>query len=199
MTALEYLETHLPKDKAKKMLAYLDVHSCALRITRPRKTKRGDFRQNGPHLSISVNHDTNSFRFLFTFVHEIAHLKTFLQYKNKVQPHGSEWKINFRELFAFFGVDEEFEKEPQIYAVAQKELLNPKACSGVNIDVERAFSLYDEQVGVHLEEVPLGDLFIFKSHKYQKLEDRRSRVLCLNLANNRKYTINKAVVVELIS
>lgn len=182
-----------------EILAYLEKHKCALRITRPRKTKRGDFRQNGPHLSISVNHDTNTFRFLFTFVHEIAHLKTYLQYKNKVQPHGIEWKINFRELFISFGVDEEFKREPHIYAVAQKELLNPKACSGVNLDVERAFSIYDEQVGIHLEEVPLGETFIFKNHRYQKLENRRTRVLCLNLSNNRKYTINKAAVVELVS
>ena len=35
-------------------------------------------------------------------------------------------------------------------------------------------------------------------NKYKKLETRRSRVVCLNITNNRKYTINRAVKIQRI-
>lgn len=196
MSILEYLEKHLPTYKAERILAYLDNSKCVLKITKPRKTKRGDFRQYGTKLSISVNHDDNSFRFLFTLIHEIAHLKTFLEYRHKVKPHGAEWKSNFKELFTHLEVDEEFKQDEQIFAVISKELVNPKACSGVNVTVEKAFAKYDENKGIYLEELPLGETFVFRRQVYKKLENRRTRVMCLNLANNRRYTINKAALVD---
>ncbi len=199
MSILEYLETHLPTHTAKHILSYLNECKCPLKITRQRKTKRGDFRQSGTKLSISVNHDTNSFRFLFTLVHEIAHLKTYLEFGHKVKPHGVEWKTNFRELFSSLGVASEFEEDIELFNVIKEELVNPKACSGVSINVEKAFANYDDNEGVYLGELVEGDVFIFRGHKYEKLENRRTRVMCLNLSNNRRYTINKAALVQLSS
>ena len=196
MSILEYLEKHLPTTKAYYILSFLVEHKCVLKITKQRKTKRGDFRQNGPKLSISVNHDTNTYRFLFTLVHEIAHLKTFLEYRHTVKPHGDEWKANFKELFTSLDVADEFKKDEQMFAVVSDELINPKACSGLNIRVEKAFSKYDEKKGTYLEELMVGARFTFGVHTYEKLENRRSRVMCLNLSNNRKYTINKAALVQ---
>ena len=97
MSVLEYLEKHLPTLKAVAIIDYTARHNCTLRITRPRKTKRGDFRQLGIKQSISINQDSNSFRFLFTLIHELAHLETFIQHKNQVKPHGVEWKSNFKK------------------------------------------------------------------------------------------------------
>lgn len=196
MSILEYLETHLPTHKAQQILAYLEEAKCILRITRKRKTKLGDFRHNGTQVSISVNHDTNTYRFLFTLVHEIAHLKTFLEFKNSVKPHGQEWKRNFKELFTSLQVDEEFKNDTEIYQVITLELMDPKACSGVNVVVEKAFAKYDEHSGIYLEELPMGKTFRYKDQVYKKLENRRTRVLCLNLTNNREYTINRAAMVE---
>ena len=94
-------------------------------------------------------------------------------------------------------MEEEFGKDEAVFKVVAYELENPKACSGVNVTLEKAFSLYDEMEGLYLEEVQEGQLFNFREQVYQKLETRRSRVLCLNVANNRKYTINKAALVRL--
>ena len=195
MSILEYLKRHLPEDKAKRILAYLDERSCLLRITKPRISKRGDFRVNGKELSISVNHDENSFRFLFTFVHEIAHLETHLKFKKSVKPHGSEWKSNFRRLFVHFEVDEEFAKDEELYRTISKELENPSACSGVNVSVEKAFARYDDKEGTYLGDLENGQQFEFRGQVYEKLEVRRTRVLCLNMSNNRKYTINKGALI----
>ena len=196
MSILEYLEKHLPSRKASRIIQYLAEARCELKITKPRKTKRGDFRQSGKNLSISVNHDTNSFRFLFTLVHEIAHLKTFLDNGNRVKPHGIEWKRNFQELFYELKMEEEFAKDEALLLVVRSELKAPKACSGVNLEVEKAFTPYDEVSGIYLDELPVGEKFLFRGHQYQKLETRRTRVMCLNLKNQRKYTINKAALVE---
>lgn len=196
MSILEYLEKHLPSRKASRIIQYLAEARCELKITKPRKTKRGDFRQSGKNLSISVNHDTNSFRFLFTLVHEIAHLKTFLDNGNRVKPHGIEWKRNFQELFYELKMEEEFAKDEDLLLVVRSELKAPKACSGVNLEVEKAFIPYDEGSGIYLDELVVGEKFLFRGHQYQKLETRRTRVMCLNLKNQRKYTINKAALVE---
>jgi hypothetical protein len=196
MSILEYLKRHLPKDKASHIIEYLADAKCSIRITKPRKTKRGDFRQSGKNLSISVNHDSNTFRFLFTLVHEIAHLKTFLDYGHTVKPHGEEWKQNFQALFYLFQMEEEFANGKGILEVIEIELKDPKACSGVNLTVEKAFAQYDDVSGTYLEELKDGDTFNFRGHLYQKLETRRTRVMCLNVSNQRKYTINKAALVE---
>ncbi|PCJ65990.1 MAG: transcription elongation protein SprT [Bacteroidetes bacterium] len=195
MSILEYLEKHLPTFKSQCILDYLADAKCVLKITKPRKTKRGDFRQYGTDLSISVNHDDNSYRFLFTLIHEIAHLKTYLEFKNKVNPHGSEWKRNFKDLFYYFKMEEEFGKDAEILQEVKQELLNPKACSGVSLLVEKAFSKFDEVEGVYLDELQLGQRFVFRNHTYEKLESRRTRVMCVNVLNKRKYTINKAAIV----
>ncbi len=196
MSILEYLEKHLPTQKAELILSYLEQSKCVLKITKPRKTKRGDFRKYGKSLSISVNHDNNSYRFLFTLIHEIAHLKTFLEYRNKVKPHGVEWKRNFQTLFYHFDIDKEFAKDASLLAVIQQELKSPKACSGVSLEVERAFVPYDNTSGIYLDELVEGATFTFRGHTYQKLENRRTRVTCLNVSNQKKYTINKAALVQ---
>ena len=199
MTTLEYLEKHLPAAKAQSIINYLSACTCTLKITRQRKTKRGDFRQQGEKRSISVNHDVNSFRFLFTLMHELAHLETFMQHKNRVKPHGKEWKINFRKLYYAFHIDEEFSKDEQIERIVAEELKNPRACSGIDVGVERAFAAHDEEQGIYLEQLPEGAYFVFGIHHYQKIETRRTRVVCLNLSNNRKYTIHKAAKIEWVN
>lgn len=196
MGILEYLEKHVPTHKASQIVQYLAESKCRFKISKPRKTKRGDFRQSGNNLSISVNHDTNSFRFLFTLVHEIAHLKTYLDHGNRIKPHGDEWKRNFEELFYHFQMEDEFGQDEAMLLVIKNELKSPKACSGVNLAVEKAFTPYDDISGTYLDELPPGENFEFRGHRYQKLESRRTRVMCLNLTNNRKYTINKAALVE---
>jgi hypothetical protein len=113
-----------------------------------------------------------------------------------VKPHGVEWKQNFEALFYHFEMEDEFAKDEDMLRVIKQELKAPKACSGVNLAVEKALTPYDEVSGTYLDELVLGESFTFRGHKYQKLETRRTRVMCLNLANKKKYTINKAALVE---
>jgi hypothetical protein len=191
-----YLEAFLKPEKVSTILSYLEENNCSLRVTKPRITKRGDFRTDGVNHKISVNQDTNKYRFLLTFIHEIAHLKTFVDFGNKVNPHGKEWKANFRLLFSMWNLDEDFDHSEDLLAAILEEKNNPSACSGVDYKLEKLLQEHDDHDKVLLGEVPMGANFIFRGITYKKLEKRRTRCLCLSLSNNRKYTLNIAAMVD---
>ena len=65
--------------------------------------------------------------------------------------------------------------------------------------MERAFMQFDDTLKTLLADIPLGSHFVFGNTQYQKLEERRTRVMCLNIHNKRKYTINKGAQVELLA
>ncbi|HAD34265.1 MAG TPA: hypothetical protein DCF44_07170 [Chitinophagaceae bacterium] len=44
---------------------------------------------------MSVNGNLNSYHFLITLLHEIAHMLVWEQFRNRVKPHGLEWKHVF--------------------------------------------------------------------------------------------------------
>ncbi|MBW8049715.1 MAG: SprT family zinc-dependent metalloprotease [Cytophagales bacterium] len=81
-------------------------------VTKSRITKLGDCRLNLPGKSdlkytITVNEDLNQYSFLITYLHEIAHLVTGLEFdetacrtygRRRVAPHGKEWKKNLKKL-----------------------------------------------------------------------------------------------------
>src|SRR4051812_38681850 len=79
-------------------------HRVFLRITRSRLSKYGDYRapSGGKGHRISLNYNLNPYMFLVTFVHEMAHLTTFNRFKRKADPHGKEWKSEFKVLLEPF-------------------------------------------------------------------------------------------------
>ena len=82
----EILYKYLPENSVLLVLKLLNDNPCHLKIVNNRKTKHGDFRKltNGNY-QITINNDLNSYRFLLTLIHEIAHLITYKKYK-KINP-----------------------------------------------------------------------------------------------------------------
>ena len=199
MNSLEYLSKYLGEPRSRYILDYLREQGCAFHLTKPRVSKRGDFRIKGNSLSISVNRDPNPYRFIITLVHELAHLKTYKEYGNKVSPPGAEWKRNHSALFRVLKLEPIFTKDAELKWVFDRETRRPKACSGVDVKLERVLSKYDPHTKeVFLADLAVGTVFNFRAQVYRKLETRRTRVLCLHLANGQKYTINKASKVEIV-
>lgn len=98
------LSRYIPQQAAPIIATWIIDSGCLFRIARSRKTKLGDYTapfKGEPH-KISVNHDLNPYAFLITTIHEFAHLKTWQQFKNKVKPHGIEWKNHFKILMEPF-------------------------------------------------------------------------------------------------
>lgn len=101
---LEYLKKFIPEASAPLVLDYLHQYKVYLTITRRRKTVLGDYRHAaaGKNHRISVNGNMNRYAFLITLIHELAHLVTFMEYGNRVQPHGREWKTIYRRMLEEF-------------------------------------------------------------------------------------------------
>ena len=69
------LSKYLPDNSIDQIVDLFEKNPCYLKIVSNRSTKHGDFRKmpNGTY-QITINHGLNSYRFLLTLVHEIAHL-----------------------------------------------------------------------------------------------------------------------------
>src|SRR5271169_4802340 len=101
---IEYLRRWIPAGAAQLALDYLNHYQVHLTITRERKSILGDYRHatRTSNHRISVNGNLNSYSFLITLIHELAHLVTFMEFGNQVQSHGKEWKLIYRKMLEDF-------------------------------------------------------------------------------------------------
>ena len=70
------VSSFIPKEAVSIINQWLNRYKCKLIISKPRKTKLGDYRwpQNGKGHIISINNNLNKYAFLLTLTHEIAHM-----------------------------------------------------------------------------------------------------------------------------
>ena len=104
----------------------------------------GDYRHahdNAAH-RISVNGNLNQYAFLITLVHELAHLVTFLEYGNRVQAHGREWKQVYKMLLLQFLAEHIFPQD--ILTSLQSSLNNLPASSCADEGLMRMLRRYDK-------------------------------------------------------
>ena len=64
----------------------------------------GDYRNavNGKNHRVTVNGNLNTYAFLITLLHELAHLLAYEQYGNRIFAHGKEWKSIYGKLLHDF-------------------------------------------------------------------------------------------------
>jgi hypothetical protein len=175
-------------------------HEFILKITKPRKSIRGNFIFNSKEnrFIITINGDLNPYSFLFTFLHEVAHLITFKKFGNQVFPHGKEWKKIFSELLIEAYTLNLFPKN--IDSVLVDFLANPKATVNASQKIETFFSSFDvEQKQIpFLKDLENGSVFYFQQKKFKKIKLRRTRVLCLELDSAKNYLISAIARVRII-
>lgn len=168
------------------------------KVTRKRNSKLGDYRYNPVDRShaISVNHDLNKYSFLITYVHEVAHLLTTERNGRKASPHGSAWQANFRELMEPVLSDLVFPSD--ILTLLKKHMRKPKASTYSDARLLHALRTYDEHPSdlIPLAQLDEGDIFEFNNMMYQKIQLRRTRVLCQQSGTSRKYLISKMALVR---
>ena len=191
------LISYIPEQIYPYVKQLWDHYGFHLKISRPRRTKLGDYRppQNGHTHRISVNGDLNNYAFLITLIHEVAHLKTYEEHKFKVKPHGLEWKENYKMLMHKPLNAEVFPDD------VNKELLrymaNPKASSCVDQKLYKTVRRYDKESGlkdtrlVLIEELNEGDRFMMPSGRGFILSKKlRTRYKCTDIHNGKTYTIS---------
>lgn len=195
------LSKYIPLSAASIVSQWINDTGCRFKVTRSRSTKLGDYTapfQGNPH-QITVNHDLNPYSFLITTIHEFAHLKTYQEHKNKVKPHGIEWKQNFKLLMAPFLQLSIFPAD--IQEAISRYMNNPSASSCTDLTLYRVLKLYDanESNGIPIEEIKEQAVFSLKNGRiFKKLEKLRKRYKCIELVSNRVYLFHPLVEVYLV-
>jgi len=189
------LSKYVPPDTIKICVSWIVQKNIHLKITRDRSSKYGDYipLQQGGH-RISVNHNLNQYSFLITFIHEVAHLETYLKYKRRHEPHGKEWKHEFRILLKEF-IDRNIFPE-DIKKALVNYIHNPSASSCTDYHLHKALKAYDrpDEGRFHLEDLPENSLFtMYKSTsklRFKKGQKLRTRFQCLEVTTNRIYFVS---------
>lgn len=187
------LEHFVPPGSMEVVLPFFEKYPINLTVTRERKTVNGIYRppgKNQPYHRISVNGNLNPYKFLFTLLHEIAHLQTFIQYQNKAEPHGKEWKAFFGQLLLSCEGKSIFPDAlgKTIHTVAA----NPPASSGTHRRLEEALARYDlfEDGKETLCNLKINDRFTTdKGKNFIIMEKRRTRYLCKEIRSGKMYLV----------
>ncbi|GAB2702564.1 hypothetical protein GCM10027037_30170 [Mucilaginibacter koreensis] len=202
MEKTKVLEKYMPPAAAPLISRWIDYFKCEFKISRNRNSKFGDYRPpfQGKGHRISVNHNLNAYAFLVTTVHEFAHLHTWNQHQNKVKPHGTEWKQNFKKMMQPFFEQQVFPAD--IQQAITRYLNNPAASSCSDLNLYRTLRSYDAPKPdvLTVEKLPLHSLFKFKGDRvFKKGEQLRKRYKCVEVATKRIYLFSPVAEVEVIS
>lgn len=170
-----------------------------LKIVRSRSSKLGDYRfhpGDNSHV-VTVNQDLNSYQFLITYVHEVAH-RVVHKTHSRQKPHGIEWKMCFQKLMLPLLRPEIFPED--ILRVLARHMKNPKASSSADPKLMLALSQYDlsQDSGPTLKEIELDREFRFRKRTFRKLQEKRTRAVCLELNTQRRYLIPMMAEVEIL-
>ena len=190
-TSISFLEQFLPRGAFDEIAPFFKTHTIHLTLTHERRSVLGDYRNpvpDSPHHKISINTNLNPYSFLITLLHELAHMLTFVHFQHKAQPHGKEWKTQFRHILIpfmgkrFFPAD----VEKALYAY----LHNPAASTCTDAELYKALYRYDEhKPGFKLVD-DLGVNQYFETEDgnlYQTVEKLRTRTKCRNISNGKLY------------
>ena len=184
------LKHFIPDGTYDLVSEYLHKYSIHLTVTRARTSVLGDYRNaiQGKNHRISVNGNLNSYAFLYTLIHEIAHLLVFDQYGHRVASHGKEWKTQFSVLLADFLKMNAFPDD--VRKAIGKSLHNPAASSCAEDDLLRKFRKYDKgkENLVFVEEIIQGARFSTPDGRiFQRGPKVRKRFKCIEVATGREY------------
>ncbi len=196
---LDALKEYLPEGCFDQVSTYLHQFHIHLTITRERTTLLGDYRNaiKGKNHRISVNGNLNKFAFLYTLIHEIAHLLVFDRYGHRVASHGREWKAQFSLLLRDFLQHDIF--PPDIRDAIAKSLQNPAASSCAEDDMLRVFRNHDTQKKdmIFVEEIANEALFMLRDGRIFKRGERvRKRYKCIEVGSGKEYLFSPVYEVK---
>ncbi len=198
---LEALRQYIPDAAAGLILDCLNRFHVHLTITRERKTVLGDYRHATFYHShrISVNGNLNKYSFLITLIHELAHLITFNTHRNKVDPHGREWKDNYAALLKDFMHTDIFPEDILVTLRRSFHDLPASSCSDERLmRVLRNYDIRPKNLVV-VEQVAEGQLFdAGKGKLFRKGKKLRKRYQCVEVGTGNVYLFNPLYEVKLV-
>lgn len=190
------LQAHLPRKAWPTVANWLRRNPVIVRITPPRVTKLGDYRvaSRTQHHRVSVNGDLNRYAFLVVLVHEFAHYTTFQRYRRH-EPHGAEWKAEYKRLMRPFLTREVFPAD--VLRTLTIHLADAPSSSCTDHELMRVLRRYDREPKPFLDELEVNTVFRFNEKLFVKGPQLRKRFRCRCLNNRRIYLIDPTAEVEL--
>ncbi len=199
----ELLSKYFPLESTDRIIEFINVYNIKLRFTNRRLHKLGDYKPpaRGKNLHhITVNRDLNPYSALLVFLHELGHLLVWSKYKNKVKPHGKEWKEKYGQLIKLFVEKNVF---PLVLKrVLEKQITSMRACFMSDPELYRTLHLYDNDNHgyLFLEGLPEKSRFKALNGKtFIKLRKLRKRFRCICLENQRIYLFNPLAKIKPIN
>lgn len=191
------LEKYLPDNTLPHLKKWFGEHAIHIKVTKGRNSKLGDYRKM-PDKShqITINSTLQPELFFFVLTHELAHLLAFDQYGYRILPHGAEWKNTFKIMLL---------ESIEIYNDHLKPIIlkfskSPKANFMASPDLVKYFHIEDyEDETSYIEDLLVGNRFIYKKQTYFIEEKRKKNYLCVNLDTTKKYIFKPLARVEKLS
>ena len=195
----ETLSKYIPEHAVKPIFELIVANQVHLKIVNERVTRHGDYRRalSGKH-EITVNSNLNSYKFLITLVHEIAHLVAFEKFGRNIKPHGQEWKYSFQRLMIPFIRPEIFPN--QLLPLLARHFKNPTASSDTDARLALALKYFDKPNDKHFVfEIPTGTIFRIHNGKiFKKGTLRVKRYECTEVSSGRVFLFNPNAEVEVL-
>lgn len=197
---LEALMDYLPEGAFQRVVEYLQKHKVHLTITQNRKSVLGDYRHalNNLNHRISVNGNLNTYEFLITFLHELAHLLTYEQFGNRVEAHGKEWKQNFGALLIEFMQLNIFPSD--IQEALLKTIHNPAATANGEVKLLQVLRRYNPSNHPSLVQISAlrdGEYFVaLKGKIFIRGKKRRTRFECKEMSTGHIYLFHALAEVK---
>ncbi len=197
---INQLQHHIPEAAFLQVLSLLDYDNLSVIVKNERKTRHGDYRRlpNNKH-QITVNNNLNSYRFLITLIHEIAHFETYKKYGRAIKPHGLEWKQTFQHLMLPFINPTIFPNH--LLPLLARHFKNPKASSDTDVILSAALKKYDPPSHfVSVSELALETNFKMKNGRiFKRGLIRRKRIECVEISSGKMYLFHPNAEVELLA
>jgi SprT protein len=198
---MQALAAFLPDGSFEQVVAYIQHYRVHLTITKKRKSVLGDYRHPvlGKNHRITVNGDLNKYEFLLTLLHELAHLLTFEQYRNRVEAHGAEWKACYSSLLIQFVEKGIFPDD--IKAALQRSIMNPAATANGETDLLLVLRKYNTRQNglIPVADIPAGRLFQTENGRvFMKGLLRRKRFECVEVKSGLRYSFSAVTEVRLL-
>ncbi|MEH6536400.1 MAG: SprT-like domain-containing protein [Psychroserpens sp.] len=193
------LQEYIPQKAISKIIALLNHDNLTVKVKQERKTRHGDYKSlpNGKH-QITINSNLNTYRFLITLIHEIAHFESYKSYGRLIKPHGIEWKSTFQHLMLPFLNPEIFPSE--LLPLLARHFKNPKASSDTDANLALALKQFDEPNDkTYIFEVSFGSTFkLYNGRVFKRGNKRVKRYECIEVKTGRLYLFNPNAEVELL-
>jgi hypothetical protein len=195
------LKSFLPEEALSLACDKLREYPHHLVITEPRSTKLGDFTadpRSGRHV-LTVNGNLNKYAFLITLMHELAHLITYVNHRDKVKPHGAEWKGYFKQTLGPFLRRNVFPED--VAKAIASYLANPAASTCADIHLSKTLARYDKKSHPDiqlLDDIPHNARFIYgREHRvFIKGERLRTRYRCFEESTKYEYLFSPLVKIR---